>query len=139
MLSKLVAIFLFTLNFPCFAESSLNLLFHIGLGANGNYEIGGTIENNSPDQALHSAITYITIDHKCNPSDAKVANLGVIKPQNTLDFRIPIEGVLSSYRILSITGWNSIGVPVEAKDKTADNIKKRENDFTKSCRATPGS
>ena len=60
---KIVTLFIFLIiSYSCFAKSTVNLLFHVGLGANGRYEIGGTIENDSPDELLNSAITYIIIN-----------------------------------------------------------------------------
>lgn len=131
---KSVLLFTFLMiSHSCLANSTINLLFHIGLGANGRYEIGGTIQNDSSDELLYSAITYITIDKNCIPSKAKIANLGAINPKSKLEFRIPLEGVLSSYRILSITGWNNMGIPVNAEDKTIEIIKKRDKDVIKNC------
>lgn len=133
MIRKFIVTSLLIISFPCFSKLSLSLLFHIGLGANGHYEIGGTVENSTSDESLYSAITYITIDDKCNPSEAKIANTGVIKPQSTLEFRIPLESVLSSYRILSITGWNDMGIPVATEDKTTEVIKKRDKEIMTKC------
>lgn len=135
-MKKFPFLILLIVSYSCFASSSINLLFHIGLGANGHYEIGGTVENSTSDKSLYSAITYVTIDDKCNPSEAKVANTGAIEPQSVLEFRIPIEGTLSSYRILSITGWNNMGIPVEAEDKTTGIIKKREKEAISKCNSS---
>lgn len=124
---------LFFINFSSVAQSDVNLVFHIGIGANGNFEIGGTVENNSAEEFIHSAITYITIDKKCNPSEAYVANLGKIKSRDSLSFRIPVEGTLSSYRILNISSWNRFGIPVSTEDKTVEIINKRNDDFIAKC------
>lgn len=132
MKKNIIFLSLLSINFYCLAQPDVNLVFHVGFGANGHYEIGGTIENNS-EEVTYSAITYITIDNKCNPSDANIANLGKIKPRGSLDFRIPIEGVLSSYRILSINSWNAIGIPVSSGDKTFEMINKRNDEFIKKC------
>lgn len=106
----------------------------MGVGANGHYEIGGTMENNSSETLPYSALTYITIDKNCIPSVAKVANLGAIKANGKLEFRIPVEGVLSAYRVLSVSAWNDMGVPVNVDDKTAEVIKNRDAEFMNSCR-----
>lgn len=123
----------FFINSSCIAQSDVFLVFHIGIGANGNFEIGGTVENNSTEDFIYSAITYITIDKKCNPSEALVANLGKIKSRDSLSFRIPIEGTLSSYRILNISSWNSMGIPVSSEDKTVEIINKRNEEFIAKC------
>lgn len=133
MKSILFLILLFFIDFACVAQSDVNLVFHIGIGANGNFEIGGTVENNSAEEFIYSAITYITIDKKCNPSEAHVANLGKIKSRDSLNFRIPIKGTLSSYRILNISSWNSIGIPVRTEDKTVEMINKRNEGFIAKC------
>lgn len=125
---------LLTTSFTCFAQSDVNLAFHMGLGANGHYEIGGTMENNSSETLPHSAVTYITIDKNCVPSSAKVVNLGPIKANGTLEFRVPVDGVLSSYRVLSVSAWNDMGVPVDVDDKTAEVIKNRDAEFMNSCK-----
>lgn len=106
----------------------------MGVGANGHYEIGGTMENKSSETLPYSALTYITIDKNCVPSSAKVANLGSIKANGTLEFRIPVDGVLSSYRVLSVSAWNDMGVPVDVDDKTAEVIKNRDAEFMNSCK-----
>lgn len=135
MKNKIIIALSLIVNASCFAQANVYLSFHMGLGANGHYEIGGTMENKSLEALPHSALTYITIDKNCKPSAAKVANLGPIKANDTLDFRIPVEGVLSSYRILSITAWNSLGVPVGTEDKTIEVIKKRDKNYIKSCKS----
>ena len=124
-------------NFSCLAKSDVNLAFHMGLGANGHYEIGGTMKNNSSEILPHTAVTYITIDKNCIPSSAKVANFGPIKANDVLEFRIPIEGKLSFYRILGVSAWNTVGVPVNIEDKTADIIKSRDAEFMNNCKLKP--
>lgn len=131
---KIVFFILLISSYPCLAEPSLSLLFHMGLGANGHYEIGGTMENNSSETLPYSALTYITIDKNCIPSGAKVANLGPIKANGTLEFRIHVDGVLSSYRVLSVSAWNDMGIPVDVDDKTAEVIKNRDAEFMNSCK-----
>ncbi|MDU7483975.1 MAG: FxLYD domain-containing protein [Hafnia alvei] len=128
------AFIMLSIHTPCIAKSDINLAFHMGLGANGHYEIGGTIENNSSETLPYSAVTYITIDKNCVPSGAKVASLGSIKANGSLEFRIPVEGILSSYRILSISAWNDMGVPIDVDDRTAEIIKNRDAEFMKSCK-----
>lgn len=115
------------------AKEDVELVFHMGLGANGHYQIGGVIENHSQDTLLNSAITYITIDDLCHPGKAQIANLGKIDPHDELEFRIPVEGKLSSYRILNISAWDSIGIPKAVNDKTAETIKNREAEYIKKC------
>lgn len=105
----------------------------MGLGANGTYEIGGTINNDSAENVFNSAITYITIDADCKPGNASVANLGEIKSHSSLEFRIPVEGVLSSYRILSVSAWDAVGIPLKVDDNTAGIIREREAEFKKQC------
>ncbi|WP_367299975.1 hypothetical protein [Hafnia alvei] len=129
-----LAFIMLIINIPCIAKSNINLAFHMGLGANGYYEIGGTMENNSSETLPYSAVTYITIDKNCVPSDAKIANLGPIKANGSLEFRIPVKGILSSYRILSVSAWNDMGVPVDVDDKTAEVIKSRDAEFMNSCK-----
>jgi len=131
---KFLSTLLLTTSFTCFAQSDVNLAFHMGLGANGHYEIGGTMENNSSETLPYSALTYITIDKNCIPSVAKVVNLGAIKANGTLEFRIPVEGVLSAYRVLSVSAWNDMGIPVDVDDKTAEVIKNRDAEFMNSCK-----
>lgn len=133
MKNKIILIFLIGVSFFTQAENEAALVFHMGVGANGLYQIGGVIENNSESEVSNSAITYIIMDEHCTPSDAKVANLGEVKSHGKLDFRIPVEGKLFSYRILSITAWDEIGIPKEVIDKTAEVIKEREEDYKKKC------
>ena len=132
--NKIISFLFMAAHFSCFAQSDVNLAFHMGLGANGHYEIGGTMENNSSKTLPYSAVTYITIDKNCVPSGAKIANLGPIKANGSLEFRIPVKGILSSYRILSVSAWNDMGVPVDVDDKTAEVIKSRDAEFMKSCK-----
>ena len=129
IVSKLLGLVLLMITSSCISSSDINLNFHMGLGANGHYEIRGTMENNTSETLSHSALTYIIIDKSCIPSDAKVTNLGSIKANGLFEFRIPIAGDLFSYRILSVSAWNDMGVPVDIEDKTAEVIKKRGIDF----------
>lgn len=124
---------LFFQHMPSYGQSNATLEFHMGLGDGYKYKIGGTIKNNSNMDIPHGAITYITIDDNCNPSNAKVANFGPINPNDYFEFSIPIENKMSSYRILNISGWNKFGIPIEIEDKNEDIIKSRESDWLKKC------
>lgn len=81
----------------------------------------------------NGAITYITIDDNCNPSNAKVANFGPINANTDFEFNIPIDGNMSSYRVLNTSGWSKFGIPIKIEDKTENAIKKRELDTIKKC------
>ncbi|WP_279079848.1 hypothetical protein [Hafnia alvei] len=134
IVSKSLGLTLLIISLPGISSSDINLKFHMGLGANGHYEIGGTMENNTSETLPYSALTYITIDNSCTPSDAKIANLGSIRANGSLEFRIPVDGILSSYRVLSVSVWNDMGVPFDVEDKTAKIIKKRDAEFMNSCK-----
>jgi len=120
--------------FNCFAVDNVNLQFHMGVGANGDYNIGGVIENQSNEDAYGSAITYITINKKCLPGEARTMNLGMIKKGTSMDFKIPVQGILNSYRILNFSAWNDIGIPLPTEDLTFNIIKKRDAEIEEECR-----
>jgi hypothetical protein len=116
-----------------YGQSVATLNFHMAVGGDGKYRIGGVITNNSTESIPYGAITYIIIDEKCNPSHAKVADFGPIKPSSELEFNIPVNGKLSSYRILNVSAWNKYGIPLTVEDKTIDIIKSREHEIFKNC------
>jgi hypothetical protein len=118
---------------PSYGKSIITLEFHMGLGVEGKYKIGGTIKNSSSMDIPYGAITYITIDDNCNPSNAKVANFGPITANTDFEFNIPINGKMSSYRVLNISGWSKFGIPIKIEDRTENTIKERELDTMKKC------
>lgn len=65
IVSKSLGLTLLIISLPGISSSDINLKFHMGLGANGHYEIGGTMENNTSETLPYSALTYITIDNSC--------------------------------------------------------------------------
>lgn len=50
-----------------------------------------------------------------------------------LEFNIPINGKMSSYRVLNISGWSKFGIPIKIEDRTENTIKERELDTMKKC------
>lgn len=130
-----LTLILLAVSFSGFSKPAVSMLFNIGLGANGSYEIGGTLKNNNDTEIAHTAITYITIDEQCQPGPAQVANLGPIQKEATLEFRIPVAGKLYSYRILNVASWNVYGIPLETEDQTATIIKARDAKTEKMCQA----
>lgn len=118
------------------ADPEMHLRFHMGMGAEGKFEIGGTIVNTGDESIDSGFISYVTFNQKCVHNKIHTYNLGEIKPSGKLSFRIPVDGKLVGYKIIGFGGVDRYGFPVANKDDTREVLAKRMVDEKKTCQNT---
>lgn len=124
---------LFSLNSHASAE--LHMKFHMGIGVNNKYLIGGSLENKGDKSIEKGFLAYTTSKKRCIPGEIKIFLFGSIAPNEKLEFKIPVEDKLDNYKILSFGGLDSFGIPVKTVDKTHEIIQKKMSDETVKCLA----
>ena len=115
------------------ADPEMHLRFHMGMGAEGKFEIGGTVVNTGDESIDSGFINYVTFNQKCVHNKIQTYNLGGIKPSGKLSFRIPVDGKLVGYKIIGFGGVDRYGFPVANKDDTLDVLAKRMESEKKMC------
>ncbi|CAG9412956.1 hypothetical protein [Providencia alcalifaciens] len=126
-------IFITIFGFSANANNQVELLFHVGVGADEQYRIGGTIQNNTSLVIEHAAITYLILDEKCYPKSAQTATFNQLPQHQAFEFSIPVSGTLYGYKILSFTAYDSMGSEYKAEDTTLKILQEREEDRKNTC------
>jgi hypothetical protein len=117
----------------CWAEGVAHLVFHMGLGASGQFFIGGTLENKGDAPISHGYVVVSLLDAKCYPMDEKLYAFGPLSAGHTQAFRIPIDGRLQGYRLTAFKALDDMGFPLLAIDDTHAIIHAREVAERKKC------
>ncbi|MDX7986626.1 membrane-associated Zn-dependent protease 1 [Xenorhabdus sp. 12] len=125
------------------AKGEAHLLFHMGLGANGQFFVGGTLQNKGDQPVAGGYIAVLPLNGTCEPSKLVVHPFDSLAAGEKKEFRIPVDGPLSGYRLIGMGAYDDMGFPLSTTDETAKIIKKREPDERKACqnarKATPTS
>lgn len=127
----------FTLLSPCWAAGELHLTFHMGGAAGDTGFVGGNLLNSGDASVAHGYVVLTLLDTKCSPVSSVLESFGPIEPGQSLGFRIPVEGAIHRYRLLSLKGFDSLGFEVSAVDDNDDVIKSREPEDRAYCMRTP--
>lgn len=126
---------LFFLLVPCLAlaNGEAHLLFHMGVGANGKYYVGGTIQNNSEQPIERGYIVIVPVNERCQPQQPLLQVYGPVAMGQKIEFNIPIEGQLNGYRLGSFAAFDSMGFAIPTVDDTAQVIAERLPDDRLAC------
>lgn len=131
---KLLRLFCILMLSPlCHAQGVLHLKFHMGLGAQGRYFIGGTVENKGDAAIPHGYLVISLLNKQCHPVGEKLYMFGPLAAQHQHEFRVPIEGQLDGYRLTAIKALDDMGFPLETVDETQTIIDARKMSEEKRC------
>lgn len=107
------------------AAPSLHLLFHMGMGADGQFTIGGTLENRGDAEVYQGVVVVTPQDDLCYPQPPLFQTFTALKAGEKRQFKIPVNGPLGGYKLTAVLGVDSFGNPVSVVDETADILAKR--------------
>ncbi|PHM74414.1 membrane-associated Zn-dependent protease 1 [Xenorhabdus kozodoii] len=117
------------------AKGEAHLLFHMGLGANGKFFVGGTLQNKGDQPVAGGYLAVLPLNAKCEPGALTVHGFEPLAPGEKREFRVPINAPLSSYRLMGFGAYDDMGFPLPAIDETAKIIHEREPRERKACQA----
>ncbi|HDO1315552.1 hypothetical protein [Aeromonas veronii] len=118
---------------PVFAAPSIHLIFHIGAGTNGQFFIGGTLENRG-DQDIYQGFVVVTpLSQECYPQQPILSTFGEVKAGQKQEFRIPVTGRLHGYKLDTVHAVDSFANPVSVIDDTAAIMASKQEAYLARC------
>lgn len=120
------------------AVGELHLEFHMGGAFRGQSFVGGTLFNAGDAPVAHGYVVVTLLDTRCRPLKSVLESFGGIAAGEKLEFRVPINGVLSRYRLASVKGFDAEGFEVLAVDDNAAVLKAREARDREYCAEAKG-
>ncbi|KMJ45383.1 membrane-associated Zn-dependent protease 1 [Xenorhabdus khoisanae] len=117
------------------AKGEAHLLFHMGLGANGKFFVGGTLQNKGDQPVAGGYLAVLPLNAKCEPGALAVHSFQSLAPGEKKEFRVPMDTPLSSYRLIGFGAYDDMGFSLPAVDETAKIIQEREPDERKACQS----
>lgn len=116
-----------------YAEPALHVLFHMGAGVNGQFFVGGTMENKG-DQDIYQGFVVITpLTKECYPQQPLLSPFGIIKAGQKHEFRIPVQGRLSGYKLDTVHAVDSFANKITVVDDTAEVIASKKASYLARC------
>ncbi|OFC44163.1 hypothetical protein [Aeromonas hydrophila] len=135
-LIQCLALWCLILTRTAFAEPVLHVLFHMGAGANGQFFVGGTLENRGGGDIYQGFVVITPISAECYPLQPLLSPFGRIKVGQKYEFRIPIQGRLSGYKLDAVSAVDSFASPATVVDETADVIASKQKSYLARCHET---
>lgn len=123
------ALFCFNVN----ATPVLHLLFHMGLGADDQFFVGGTLENKGDTDTYRGYIVITPLTQDCYPLTPQLWEFGVVSAGQKQEFKIPVEGRLNGYKLDVVHAVDSYGNKVLVVDDTAEVIASKLPNYIEKC------
>ncbi|WP_440030409.1 hypothetical protein [Chromobacterium amazonense] len=123
------------LSCPAWGQAKAHLKFHMGLGANGRYEVRATVSNSGDEPVARGYLVVSLRDKQCRWTGDVLQTFGSVAPGQTTLVTIPITGELNSYRLTSFQAFDDMGYSLPAVDDLVDILKARESKERKDCAA----
>jgi hypothetical protein len=135
---RAVVLFIFmltaiSLSPPASAGGVATLVFHMGLGANGQYFVGGTIRNTGDGAINRGYVVLLPVTERCYPMSFVSYEFGDIPPGGERAFRIPVGGQLASYRLAGMGAVDDMGYALPVRDDTKAILDARRAKDTHEC------
>lgn len=92
------------------AQGILHLKFHMGLGANGQFFVGSTLENQGTAPITHGHVVISLLNERCYPIGEKLYPFGPLSAKQQHEFRIPIAGRLQGYRLTAVQALDDMAL-----------------------------
>lgn len=115
------------------AAGELHLLFHMGMGAQGKFHVGGTVQNKGDAPVKMGYVVILPVSGTCAPMAPLTGTFGELKPGQKEGFTIPVDGRLSGYRVGSVAAFDDEGFALKVVDDTQKIIQAREPEERKKC------
>ncbi|OTA21884.1 membrane-associated Zn-dependent protease 1 [Xenorhabdus beddingii] len=117
------------------AKGEAHLLFHMGLGANGQFFVGGTLQNKGDQPVAGGYLAVLPLNAKCEPGTLAVHAFEPLAVGEKKEFRVPVNSPLSGYRLIGFGAYDDMGFPLPTVDETAKIIQEREPGERKACQS----
>lgn len=127
---------LLSVTLMCFnvaAAPTLHLLFHMGLGANGEFFVGGTLENKGDEDTYQGYVVITPLTKDCYPLAPKLWQFGAVSAGEKREFKIPVEGRLNGYKLDVVHATDSYGNKVVVVDDTAEIMASKLPSYIEKC------
>ncbi|MFH7527858.1 hypothetical protein AB2J22_21310 [Aeromonas sp. A5] len=121
-----------------FSKPALHVLFHMGLGANGQFFVGGTFENKGDKDIYQGYVVIIPLTKECYPKQPLLSTFGVIKAGQKHEFKIPVQGRLNGYKLDTVHAVDSFANPIAVIDETADILASKKESYNARCKEIRG-
>lgn len=126
-------LFLFFLNQQLAAEPVIYLNFHMGLGFNGDFFVGGTLENKG-DQDVHQGYIVVTpLSNDCYPKSPQLWPFGKIAANSKFEFKVPMADKLEGYKLDMVYAMDSFGNKITVIDETEPILNSKQADYIAKC------
>lgn len=133
MASLLLCLFIFA---PGTSAKALPVLaFHMGLGAEGKFFVGGTLRNDGDTPVTKGYLVILPVTERCEPEGFELYQFGELAPGSTFEFRIPVSGRLVSYRLAGAGAVDDMGFDLPVRDETRGVLDARRDEERKACLA----
>ncbi|UAK22219.1 membrane-associated Zn-dependent protease 1 [Kluyvera sp. CRP] len=109
------------------------LAFHMGIGAEGKFFVGGTLRNDGDEPVTKGYLVILPVTERCEPGDFSMYEFGELTPGSTQEFRIPVSGRLVAYRLAGAGAVDSMGFDVPVRDETRAVLDARRDEETRAC------
>lgn len=119
---------------PCARAGAVPILaFHMGLGAEGKFFVGGTLRNDGDMLVTAGYIVILPVTERCEPEHFVFYEFGELAAGSTREFRIPVSGRLVSYRLAGAGAVDDMGFALPVRDDTKAVLDARRDEETQVC------
>lgn len=131
LLGLVISLFVIT---PGARASALPVLaFHMGLGAEGKFFVGGTLRNDGDMPVAKGYIVILPVTKRCEPEHFVFYEFGELPPGSTHEFRVPVKGRLIAYRLADVGAVDDMGYTIPVRDETKAVVEARHQEDVKQC------
>lgn len=120
----------------CFhpAAADTHLTFHMGVGAEQQFAIGGTLQNTGDTPVERGYIVVLPVNQQCEPLPFLLHTFGPLAPHSKTPFRIPVtDPTFNAYRLVGFAAFDDMGFALPAIDDTQAIIQARQSDEVLAC------
>ena len=111
------------------------LAFHMGLGAEGKFFVGGTLRNDGDRPVTAGYLAILPVTERCEPEHFVFYEFGELAAGSTREFRIPVSGCLVSYRLAGAGAVDDMDFDLPVRDDTKAVLDARREDETQAGQA----
>lgn len=116
------------------AYAGVHLTFHMAAGANHQFVVGGTLENQGDTPIARGYIAVLPVNFQCEPLHFLWHEFGPVPANTTVHFSIPVtDTAFNAYRLVGFAAFDDMGFPVDAVDDTQAVLAARKADDIKAC------
>lgn len=133
MMRLLCLVIVVSMCFNVTAAPSLHLLFHMGMGLNGNFFVGGTLENKGDEDTYKGYIVITPLTKDCYPLTPQLWQFGSVSTGQKLEFKIPVEGLLNGYKLDVVHAVDSYGNKLDVVDDTTEILASKLPSYIEKC------